>query len=130
MLRMNAAMSRKIVAFIRGRHLMILLLVPVAFVRGQRLFKGGVYSNNYVNNRGPQLLYDWLLQNHPWKPLGVASKNKKIWNRVDWGQYGRWKLWVMSSSMLFVYTPETYLHLFQVFLSQSCHTQLVSRTIL
>ena len=26
---------------------MIFLLVPAAFIRGRRLFEGGVYSNNY-----------------------------------------------------------------------------------
>ena len=33
--------------FIRGRRLMIILLVPAAFNRGRRSFEGGVYSNNY-----------------------------------------------------------------------------------
>lgn len=43
MLRINAAMSRKIAAFIW------FLLVPLAFIRGQRLIEGGVYSNSYVH---------------------------------------------------------------------------------
>ena len=38
---------RKRAAFIRGRRLIIFLLVPAAFIRGQRLFEGGVYSSNY-----------------------------------------------------------------------------------
>ena len=29
---------------------MIFLLVPAAFIRGRRLFEGGVYSNNYVKD--------------------------------------------------------------------------------
>ena len=36
-------------AFIRGRRLIILLLVPAAFIPGRRLFEGGVYSSNYGN---------------------------------------------------------------------------------
>ena len=37
-----------------------------------------------VNNKGPQLSYDWLLCKHPQKnPVGGASKNKKIRDRVD-----------------------------------------------
>ncbi len=38
---------RKNAAFIRGRRLIIFLLVPAAFIRGRRLFEGGVYSSNY-----------------------------------------------------------------------------------
>ena len=34
-------------AFIRGRRLIIFLLAPAAFIRGRRLFEGGVYSSNY-----------------------------------------------------------------------------------
>ena len=37
---------RKSAAFIRGRHFTF-LLVLVAFIRGRRLFKGGVYWSNY-----------------------------------------------------------------------------------
>ena len=47
MLRINAASRRKSAAFIRGRRLIISLLVPAAFIRGRRLLEGGVYSNNY-----------------------------------------------------------------------------------
>ncbi len=49
MLRINAASMRKSAAFIRGRRLIIFLLVPAAFIRGRRLFEGGVYSiaSNY-----------------------------------------------------------------------------------
>ena len=37
-----------------------------------------------INNRGPQLSYNWLLCKHPRKtPVGGASKNKKIRDRVD-----------------------------------------------
>ena len=34
-------------AFIRGWRLILFLLVPAAFIRGRRLFEGGVYSNYY-----------------------------------------------------------------------------------
>lgn len=34
-------------AFIRGRRLMIFLLVSAAFTGGRPLFEEGVYSNNY-----------------------------------------------------------------------------------
>ena len=48
---MNASNKRRIdeksAAFIRGRRLIIFLLVPAAFIRGRRLFEGGVYSSNY-----------------------------------------------------------------------------------
>ncbi len=46
---MNASNKRRIneKAFIRGRRLIIFLLVPAAFIRGRRLFEGGVYSSNY-----------------------------------------------------------------------------------
>ena len=37
-------------AFIRGWRLILFLLVPAAFIRGRRLFEGGVYSNNYGNS--------------------------------------------------------------------------------
>ena len=46
MLQINATMSRKIVVFILGWHLMIFLLVPGPFIRGRHSFEGGVYSNN------------------------------------------------------------------------------------
>ncbi len=42
---------RKITAFIRGRRLIIFLLVSAAFIRGRRLFEGGVYSSNYGMQR-------------------------------------------------------------------------------
>ena len=46
-----------------------------------------------INNRGPQLSYDWLLCKHPRETPWEASKNKKIRDRVDSeGKYGRWKL--------------------------------------
>ena len=49
---------RKSAAFIRGRRLIIFLLVSAAFIRGRRLFEGGVYSSNYGNQfRRVALLY-------------------------------------------------------------------------
>ena len=42
MLRINTAMSRKIAAFIRGRSLIVFLLVPAAFIQGQHLIEGGI----------------------------------------------------------------------------------------
>ena len=42
---------------------MVFLLVPAAFIRGRRLFKGGVYSNNYgfanrINKSSAQVWYE------------------------------------------------------------------------
>ena len=57
---MNASNKRRIeeksAAFIRGRRLIIFLLVSAAFIRGRRLLDGGVYSNNYgmqINRGSP-----------------------------------------------------------------------------
>ena len=75
--------------------------------RSQPKSKADLYSFSAcdVNNKGPQLSYDWLSCKHPRKnPVGGASKYKKIQDRVDSeGKYGRLKLWVMGSWSVIIF---------------------------
>ena len=59
---MNASSKRSIdeKKFTRGRRLITFLLVAAKFIRGRRLFKGGVYSSNYCN-------YDYDYEVITWK---------------------------------------------------------------
>ena len=59
---------------IRGRHLLIFLLSTAAFIRGRRLFEGGVKSNKYI-------ILNMLPMNAV-VPLTIESDNKHL---AFWG---------------------------------------------
>ena len=60
---------------------MIFLLVPAAFIRGRRLFEGGVYSNNY----GRHCFNNSLLCHLP-----VAFQRGVTVNQIGGGSVVQW----------------------------------------
>ena len=79
MLRINATMSRKIVVFILGWHLMIFLLVPGTFIRGRHSFEGGVYSNNYGMYKNHVINVNQMVK---YAPSRCAIQQKRIYNKT------------------------------------------------
>ena len=64
--------ERKSAAFIRGRRLIIFLLIAAAFIRGRRLFEGGVYSNNYGMYSFQKFFVSFFLT----PPLPLSDKSR------------------------------------------------------
>ncbi len=84
---------RKSTAFIRGRRLIIFLLVPAAFIRGRRLFEGGVYSSNYGTAEGiNQLEIKTLLNYHSLAQIVKApTRAQKILDMFITNVFNYWK---------------------------------------